>query len=128
MGLPDLKGEVLGKLGHERRLERAGRDDDLVGDDRPPVELENEESVFLRKLAHVAAELDGKFEGLGVALEIGDHLVARRITVRLARQGQGRQRAVAAGREERQRVPALAPSRRDPIASLEDDEPAPLLS
>ena len=41
---------------------------------------------------------------------VGNHLIAGPVALRVAREGQARQRAVAAGREERQRVPAGSPS------------------
>ena len=66
----------------------------------------------LRRARERAVQLDRQIEGLGVALEVGGHLVAGRIAIGVAREGQARQRAVATGREELQRVPALAPGSR----------------
>src|SRR5207247_8502678 len=68
MGLPDLRGEVLGKLGHERRLEGAGRDHNLVGNDRPAVDLEDEVIALPRNLPYLAVQLDRELERLCVAL------------------------------------------------------------
>ena len=113
VGLPHARVEVLGELGHERCLERPGRDHNLVGGDRPAADLEDEAPALVGEPAHLAVELDRKLEGLRIAFEVGDHLVARRIAIRVARKGEARQRAVAARREESQRVPALAPGRRD---------------
>ena len=78
------------------------------------------------ELLDVAVQLDRQLERLGVPLEVGDHLVARRVAVRVARKRKPRKRAVAAGREERQRIPALAPGRRDLAGALEDHEAAAL--
>ena len=124
--LPDVGVEVLGELGDERGLEWARRDDDLVGRDRPPVDLEDEALVLAGKPAHVAVELDRELEGLRVALEVLDHLVAGWVAVRVTRERQAGQSAVAARREERQRVPALSPRRGDGVTPLEDDEAASL--
>jgi hypothetical protein len=101
MHLPDVGLELVCKLGHEWRLEGSRRDDDLVGGDRSPVELEYESAIVLSEPAHVAAELDRKLEGLRVTLEVRDHLVARWIAVRVTWERKARQRAVAARREER---------------------------
>ncbi len=120
--LPDVRSEVLGDLGDVRRLEWACRDDDLVGRDRPPVGVEDEAPVLAGELEHVAVELDRELEGFRIAFEIGDHVVACRIAVLLAGEGKLRKAAVAAGREERQRVPALAPRGGDGVGALEDDE------
>jgi hypothetical protein len=126
--LPDLGVELARQPGGVRRLERTRRDHNLVGGDGPPVELEDEAPSLVGQPAHFAVELDGKLEGLRMALQVGDHLVARRVAIRVAREGKAWQRAVAARRKESQRVPALAPGRRNRIASLEDGEPQPLLA
>ena len=76
-------------FGHERCLERPGRDHDLVGGDRPAADLEDEAPALVGKPARLAVELDGKLEGLRIALQVGDHLVARRIAIRVAREKEG---------------------------------------
>jgi hypothetical protein len=95
MRLPDIVAESLSDVRDERRLERAGRDNDLVGGDRPAVDFKDEPTFLGSKSAHVAIQLNREFERLGVALQIGDDLIARRIA---------------------------APGGRDGIAALEDDE------
>ena len=110
--LPDLGVELAGQLGDVRRLERTRRDHNLVGSDRPLADFEEEAPIILRDPTHGALKLDGKVELFRVALEIGDHIVTCGVAVRIAGEGESRQRAVTARREESQRVPALAPSRR----------------
>ena len=126
MCLPDLRIEVLGELGDVRRLEWPRSDHDLVGTDRPPVDVEDEAPILARKPAHVAVELDRELERLRVALEVDDHIVPRRVAVRVAGERQAGQRAVTPRRKERQRLPALSPRRCHGITPLENDEPAPL--
>src|SRR5262249_29215705 len=110
---------------HVRRLERAGRDDDLLGGDRPSVNLQPEGPVAaLLEPRHLAVELDGQIERIPVALEVGDHLVSGRVAVRIAGKGKPRQRAVTARCEERERLPTLAPRRSDLAGTLENDETA----
>ena len=85
--LEDLAIKLLGELRHVRRLERPGRNHDLVGGDRLSIDLEAEAPVVAAlELLDLAVELDRQLEGLGVALEIGDHLVAGRVAVGIARE------------------------------------------
>jgi hypothetical protein len=74
------------------------------------------------ELLDLAVQLDRQLEGLGVALEVGDHLIPGRVTVGITGKGKARQGAVAPGREERQRLPALVPGGADRIGALEDQE------
>src|SRR4029453_9480839 len=111
--LPNAGVELVRQLGDVRRLKWPGRDHDLVGGDRPTVHVEDKTPTLVGKPAHVALELDWQLEGLRVALEVADYLVASRVVVRIAGEGKPRQPAVPPRREELQRVPALAPRRRD---------------
>src|SRR4029450_12423662 len=113
MRLPDVGVELVSELGDVRFLKWPGRDHDLVGGDRPTVHVEDKTPTLVGKPAHVALELDWQLEGLRVALEVADYLVASRVVVRIAGEGKPRQPAVPPRREELQRVPALAPRRRD---------------
>ena len=125
--LEDIVRELLGELRHVRRLEGPGRDHDLVGSSRPPVQLEAKALVdALLELHDLAAQLDRQVECLGVAIEVGDHLVSVRIAIGVARERNTGQRAVAPGGEERERLPALAPGRPDRLGTLEDHEAAAL--
>jgi hypothetical protein len=127
--LEDLRGEPFGDLRHVRRLEGAGRGYDLVSGDRPSIELEAEAPVFSSfERLDLAAEVDRQLKGLGVALEIGDHLIPRRVAVRIPGEGESRQPAVAARREQGERLPALAPGRGDLSSGFENHEAAALAS
>ena len=65
--LEDIALELLDELRHVRRLERPGRDHDLVGGDRPSIELEAEAPVVAAvELLDPAVQLDLQLEGLGV--------------------------------------------------------------
>src|SRR6185437_4592721 len=77
------------------------------------------------ELRDLAVELE--LEVLGVALEVGDHLISARVAVRVARKCNSGKPAVAPRREQRQRVPALAPGRSDLPGALEDEH-APALT
>src|SRR5205814_210917 len=125
--LEDVGRELLGDLRHIRRLEGTGGHHDLVCRDRRSIELEAEASVVAElEPLELAVQLDRQLEGLRVALEVGDHFIASRVPIRIAREREPRQRAVAAGREERECGPALAPCRGDLSCALDDDETAPL--
>src|SRR4051812_29781195 len=114
-------------LGTYGVLERPRGNYDLVGGDLLVGDLEAEGCVAgAIELLDLAAELDRQLEDLGVALEVGDHLVLGRVAVWIAWKRQSRQRAVAAGREESQRLPTLTPSGRDRTGALEDPEPSPV--
>ena len=123
--LEHLGREPVRESRHVRHLERSRRDDDLVGRELPVLEPDDEVTVALRERAHRAPELDRKLERGRVLLEVGDHLVTRRIAVRLAGKRQPGQRVVAAGREEEKRVPAAPPGGPDRVGGLEDHEPRP---
>ena len=64
----------------------------------------------------------------GVLGEVGHHVVAAGVAVRIAGEGQARQAAVASGRKQLQRVPPRAPGGRRLLRRLEDREVATLLS
>src|SRR5581483_4218525 len=83
--LPDLGAEVLGKGRNAWLLERAGGNNDLVGGDARPIEVEDEAPVVAGKTAHIAIELDRELEHLRIAFEVLDHLVPTRVAVRIAR-------------------------------------------
>ena len=89
--LKDLRCESVCKLRNVRRLERARGDDDLVGMERPTVYLEEKPAIRGCHSPHVAVELDREPECLRVALEIGGHLAAGRVAVRIAGEGQARE-------------------------------------
>ncbi len=96
--LEDIVRELLGELRHVRRLEGPGRDHDLVGGGRPPVHLESEAPVdALLELHDLAVQLDRQVEGLGVALEVGNHLVSGRIAIGVARERKTRAARCSAG-------------------------------
>ena len=122
---------VCRDLARERRraglLERPGRDDYLVGLDAPVFDLDNEAAIAPGQRAHRAVELDRELELGRVPLEVGDHFIPRRVAVGVAGEGQAGQAAVAARREERERVPASPPSRTGRLVGLEDHERPPVL-
>ena len=101
MGLEEIGGELLAELRHICGLERTRRDNDLVGDDRPSSESKPEAVVAPVELLDLAVQLDRQLEGLGVALEVGDHLVPSRVAVRDTGKLKAWERAVATGCEER---------------------------
>jgi hypothetical protein len=76
--LKDVGGELRGKVGNAWRLEWTGRDDDLVGLDRPVVESEYKAVALRRQKSDGAVELDGEGECLSVVLEVAHDFVARR--------------------------------------------------
>jgi hypothetical protein len=99
----------------------------LVGFDHASVDPDPEAPVVATlELLDLAVELDRQLEGLGIALEVGDYLVPGRVALRVVREGKSRQSAVAARREERQRLPTLAPRGSDLGGAFEDDEATPL--
>lgn len=84
--------------------------DDLLGLNRPAVDVEHEAVSVPRQRTDGARELDRQLEMLGVPLEAGDDLVTGRIAVRVAREREARERVVAPWREEDERVPAAPPA------------------
>jgi hypothetical protein len=122
MPLEDIGCEPVGELRHVWRLEGAGRDHDLVGLEPRVLESDDEPSLRRRERAHRAVELDRKLEGRRVLLQVGDHLVARRVAVRVAGKGKPSKGGVAPRREQHERVPAFTPRGTDGAACLEDHE------
>jgi len=121
--LRNIVAQLLGELRHVRRLEGARRDNDLVRGERPSIDLEAETPVIaLFEFLDLAVQLNRQLEGLGVGLEVGDHLIPGRVAIRIAREREARQRAVPPGREESERLPALPPGGADRIGALEDHE------
>jgi hypothetical protein len=110
-----------------RDLERTGRDDHLLGPDSALTEVEQEPIFLDGQRAHVAVGLDGQVELGRVAFEVGDHLVAGRVAVRVAGESETGQPVVAPRREQHQRVPPLPPRGCDRVAGFQDDESAALL-
>ena len=125
--LEDLAREVLRQPWDVRRLERTGRDYDLIGRSRPSVDVQREAFLLGSKLMNLAVQLHWEVERFGVALEVVDHLIARRIPLRVAGEGKPRQAAVPPRGEERQGVPAFSPGGPDRIGSFENDERNSLL-
>jgi hypothetical protein len=82
--------------------------------------------VVAVELRDRAVQLDRQVEGFGVPLEVGGHLVPGRVAIGVAGEREPRQRAVAPGRKERERLPALPPGGPDQIGALEDHEAAAL--
>jgi hypothetical protein len=121
--LEQVRRELAGERRHARDLKGTGGEDDLVGLDLPVLERDDEPAAFRIHRPHRAFELDRELEGGGVPLEIGDHFVARRVTVRFTREREPREAVIAAGREQNQRVPATAPSCSDRIGTVDDQEP-----
>ena len=127
MHLNDVFAEILGHRGHERNLERAGRDHDLLRLVRAVVELDEVPAVLAPHRADATVQLHGETEMARVAGEVVSHLVARRITIRIPGEVHPGQGVVARGREQLQRVPAPAPSGRRLRGGLENREVADLL-
>ena len=125
--LEDLVGEAVGECRHVRHLERACGHDDLIGQDPLLARLEHERVALPCQRADRARERDRQLEVRGVPLEVGDDLVARRVSVRVAGEGEPRQRVVAARREEDERVPAAPPGGTDGVRGFDDHEPSALL-
>ena len=122
LDLDDTWIELRCERGGAGRLERARGDDDLVGAVRPAVEPDDVALALAAQLADAAAQLHRKVAG--VVGEIGDHLVARRVAVGLARERLAGEAVVARRREEPQRVPALPPRRGGCVGCLENGEAA----
>jgi hypothetical protein len=99
----------------------------LIGGERLSVGVEHEPPVRLREASYRRVLLDWQLEPLRVLLEIGDHLVPRRIAVGVAGKRQAGQAAVAARREQGERLPPLSPGRGD-RARFDDQEPPTLTS
>ena len=100
MRLEDLGREISGDGRDVRRLERAGRNDDLVGLEAPVVEGENEPALLGRQPSDGAVQLNGQAERGRVLLEVGDDVVARRVSVGIPRERQSCEGRVAPRREE----------------------------
>src|SRR4029450_3276329 len=100
--LEQVRREPAGERRHTRDLERTGGDDDLVGLDLPVLECNEEASAVGVQRPRRAPELDRELERRGVLLEIGDHFVASRVTVRIAGEGKAGKAVVAAWREQSQ--------------------------
>jgi hypothetical protein len=94
---------------------------------RPVVQLQDVRLLRPANRAHPAVELDRQLETTRVVRQVVRHLVARRIPVRVAREGETRERVVACRGEQSQRVPALAPRHRGLAGGLENREIAALL-
>ena len=86
--LEDLVGEISGEHRRVRHLERPRGDDDLVGEDRLSPASSTKPSPSVSQRADRARELDRQPEVRRVPLEVGDHLVARRVPVRVAGKGE----------------------------------------
>jgi hypothetical protein len=71
-----------------------------------------------------AVDLDLEPERLRIAIQVRDYLVTAGIALWVARKREARKAAVAAGREQRQRFPAVAPSGTNRIGRLQDYEPS----
>jgi len=93
--LQDLRVEASGDRRHERHLEGASRDDDLIGLVRPLVRCDEIVAVGLRERPHARVQLDWQLEALCVFREIVDDLVAARIAVWVAGERQARKSRVA---------------------------------
>ena len=110
----------------DRLLVRAGGDDNVGGVDLAPGGLEPESAVHRADAIHAHARPHGRVDELAVALDEGDHLVARGEAVRpvaailLAGQAQA-----PVGELEHQRIPALVPPALGHPPPLEDDVGAP---
>ena len=107
--LEDLRRELVRELRHVRGLKRPGCDDDLIGFGRPAVNFKEKSAVVGRESPYVAVQLGGKVERLCVLIQIQDHLVPARVALRIARERKPRQAAVAPGRKQGQRLPAIPP-------------------
>jgi hypothetical protein len=122
-----FRRQAIGERRDARLLERAGRKHNLVRRDRPVLELDDESIAVTPKARRRSAKAYRQVEVRCVPLEVREHLLACRVTVRIAREVKPRQAVVRARREQRERLPAIAPSRRDIVVALEDQKVAPLL-
>src|SRR5690606_7976227 len=118
-----LPGEVSGQVGDVRVAEGATRRDDTPGVQGLACRGVNEEPAgavgFDRGDPDAGADLD--VEGVGVALQVGDGLVAGGVVVGIAREVQSGHGAVAGGREEGEAVVVAGPGAGGPLACFEDD-------
>ncbi len=127
MRLEDLGCETVGDVRHDRRVERPGRNHDRVRANRCAVRVEHEAVGVLAQRTHGRRELHRQPELLDVLVEVGSDLVAGRVTLRVAGEGEPGQCVVAARGEQDERVPAIPPRGPDGVRLLEDDEPSLLL-
>jgi hypothetical protein len=109
-------------------LERAGRKHNLRRRDAPVLELDYELIAVTGELRCRSAKAYRQVEVRCIPLDVPEYLVARRVSVRIARELQPRQAVVRARREQRERLPAVTPSRRDILLALEDQKVAVPLS
>src|SRR5829696_4103396 len=122
--LDDLRVQPARDRRDHRNLERAGGDHHLIRLVRPVLELDDVAVARLADGGDAAVELDRQVAR--VLLQVGHDLVARRIVLGVAGERHARQAVVAHGREEDQRVPALAPRGGRGGGGFEDREVAPL--
>ncbi len=126
--LPDRRVE----LGGERRdiglPERPGRDDDLACREAPAVRGRHDEAV-LDRLDPIDARPapDRQVEPPGVHLEVVGHLASGRPVGRRRGEAHTRQRVVAGGAVQPERIPAVPPVVADARVGVEDREGQPAL-
>ena len=126
VGLEHVRRKPARELRDERHLKWPGRDHDLIGRDRPAVQLKEKAPLFGAESPRPAVELDRKVERLRVLLQIRNHLIAGWVALRIARKGQPRQAAVPPRREESERLPTSAPSNANRVGRVEDHKPPSL--
>ena len=129
MELEDVLTKVVGDRRHERHLERSGRDHDLIGPIAPRCRARRRYRPSACRMARTRLpSATGRAKCRRVLGEVGHDVVAARVAVRIAGEGQTRQAAIASGRKQLQRVPPCAPSGRRLLRRLEDRELATLPS
>src|SRR5918999_12820 len=125
--LGNLGRELIRDRRHEPSLERPGRNDNLLRRVAAVLGFNAVGAVGPTDRANATVERDRQIEVLGVVRQVVYDVVAGRVAVRVAGKGKPGETAVANGRKELERVPALPPRRRGRGRSLEDHEVAPLL-
>ena len=127
MELEDVLTELVGDRRHERHLERSGRHHDLIRRIAPAVDLDEVPALGPPDGTDAAAQLHRQREVPGVVGEVGHHVVAPGIGVRIAGEGQTRQAAVASGRKQLAASPSVRakrPQARPPPRGSRSCDPA----
>jgi hypothetical protein len=109
-------------------VERSGGDHHLIGRVVAVLDLDVVPILGPPDRPDAAAQLNRQGEVPGIRSEVGRHVVAAGVAVRIAREGQAWQAAVASRGKQLQRVPPGAPGGRRVLSRFENRELATLPS